>query len=374
MLIFLIIPAILMLPVVIYMFFFIKRIVNIFDSGNKIRWKKWLTVGITILLLIPALYVWSFQAVIVIYIAGIAVTVDVIRFIFLKITNRQHQRLHMIYCSGLVPILATTMIFGYGYVNIHNVEQKDYDIYTDKNIRAEGYNIAFLSDLHFGTTMDLNQLEDYCRRIEEENPDAVILGGDIVDENTSLEQMQSAFKAISGIDNSYGIFFVYGNHDKARYSVNSPFSEEQLSEAVLGNGIRILADDTFELNNELNISGRLDESDSLMYNISRKSATSLFEKSGNSKFNIIIDHQPRGMVENQEAGYDLMLSGHTHAGQIWPVGIFTDVFDKNTVNYGQKTFGNMELVVSSGIAGWGYPVRTEQHCEYVMIHIRKNAQ
>ena len=64
-----------------------------------------------------------------------------------------------------------------------------------------------------------------------------------------------------------------------------------------------------------------------------------------------------------------MLSGHTHAGQMWPVGLITTLFDKGTVNYGQKLFDNMQLIVSSGIAGWGYPLRTGKHSEYVVIHI-----
>ena len=47
-----------------------------------------------------------------------------------------------------------------------------------------------------------------------------------------------------------------------------------------------------------------------------------------------------------------MLSGHTHAGQIWPVGLFTTLLDKETINYGEERFGTMEAIVSSGIAGW----------------------
>ena len=66
-----------------------------------------------------------------------------------------------------------------------------------------------------------------------------------------------------------------------------------------------------------------------------------------------------------------MLSGHTHAGQIWPVGLITSLFDKGTINYGQRQVGNLDVIVSSGMAGWGYPVRTGKHCEYVVVHIRK---
>ena len=87
------------------------------------------------------------------------------------------------------------------------------------------------------------------------------------------------------------------------------------------------------------------------------------------RYYIVADHQPRDMDENASAGYDLMLSGHTHAGQMWPVGLFTTLFDRGTVNYGQKSFGDMELIVSSGMAGWGYPLRTGKHSEFVVVNI-----
>ena len=75
------------------------------------------------------------------------------------------------------------------------------------------------------------------------------------------------------------------------------------------------------------------------------------------------------MEENAAAGFDFMLSGHTHAGQMWPVGLITELFDKRTVNYGIKSFGDMQLIVSSGAGGWGYPLRTGRHSEFAVISI-----
>ena len=73
------------------------------------------------------------------------------------------------------------------------------------------------------------------------------------------------------------------------------------------------------------------------------------------------------------AGVDLQLSGHTHAGQIWPVGVFTEL--SGGMNYGIRTYdrlnGTFNIIVSSGIAGWGYPIRTGGHSEYVIIDIKK---
>ena len=64
------------------------------------------------------------------------------------------------------------------------------------------------------------------------------------------------------------------------------------------------------------------------------------------------------------AAIDLELSGHTHAGQIWPIGHFTEMAGQ--LNYGLYQRGSCKVIVSSGEAGWGYSMRTQEHCEYVI--------
>jgi len=66
-----------------------------------------------------------------------------------------------------------------------------------------------------------------------------------------------------------------------------------------------------------------------------------------------------------------MLSGHTHAGQIWPASWFTTLIAPNEQNYGIETDGNFSAIVSSGIAGWSFPIKTEKHAEYLIVTITK---
>ena len=106
----------------------------------------------------------------------------------------------------------------YGYFNIFKVIDTQYTVYTEKNIRSEGYKILVLSDLHTGLTLNGEQLEQKVAEMSYQNPDVVILDGDIVDESTTFEQMQEAFSILSKISNRYGIYYVYGNHDKNAYT------------------------------------------------------------------------------------------------------------------------------------------------------------
>ena len=69
-------------------------------------------------------------------------------------------------------------------------------------------------------------------------------------------------------------------------------------------------------------------------------------------------------------GTALILSGHTHAGQILPIGLISPLFHMNDLNYGYVKESNLNEIVTSGIAGWGYPIRTEKHSEYAIIDIK----
>ncbi len=88
-------------------------------------------------------------------------------------------------------------------------------------------------------------------------------------------------------------------------------------------------------------------------------------------FLLTLDHQPLETAENAAAGVDLMLSGHTHAGQLFPVGYLTEW--TGGMNYGLYQTGNFQSIVSSGFAGWGYGIRTQGHCEYVIVDIVPSA-
>ena len=363
-----------MIPLCIYLYFLIRRILKMFASDNMVWLQRGVSGLLAVLITAPAYNLFGLWAALILHFAVISAVVDIICFVIrscVKKAGRKWPGIDFMWRSGILAAVMTLSVLAYAYVNMHHVVVTEYTVSTKKDIRDEGYEIVFLSDLHFGTTMDQEQLSEYCDQIEEEEPDLVVLGGDIVDESASLQQVREAFGTLGRIDSTYGVYYVYGNHDKGRYAKNCDFTEQQLSQTIRESGIGILEDETVEINGELSLSGRQDRSDARRSDRKRKSAARLLKDIPDSSFHILADHQPRGMEKNEKAGYDLMLSGHTHAGQMWPVGLITTLFDKETVNYGRESFGDMELIVSSGIAGWGYPLRTGKHCEFVVVHLKK---
>lgn len=79
----------------------------------------------------------------------------------------------------------------------------------------------------------------------------------------------------------------------------------------------------------------------------------------NKTYNIVLDHQPQ-------------LSGHTHNGQMFPLSYSYHLQPDFTGNYGKETFKHYAKNISSGLVGWGFPIRTEDICEYVVVNIKQD--
>lgn len=90
-------------------------------------------------------------------------------------------------------------------------------------------------------------------------------------------------------------------------------------------------------------------------------------KRGN--YTIMLDHQPLNLDENAALGIDLQLSGHTHGGQLFPMGIVQSL-TSDTLIRGQRDIGDFTAITTTGIAGWRYPIKTGAPSEYVIINIK----
>lgn len=357
----------------IYMYHFIKRILNLLFKNKNSKYKRIINILLTVIIMIPTLSMSTMWVLLVIlHVLVISLIMDLIHFITCKVSKKKKEGFEKLYNSGVIPIIISSIILSYGYINMHTVVKTNYTMYTDKAIRDNGYKVAFISDLHYGVSMNGEELKEKCSRLEKEKADFIILGGDIVDESTTKEGIKEAFEILSQIKSTYGVFYVYGNHDRASYSVNANFTEKELSKVIEESGITILKDEIFDINNEITITGRGDKS--FFNQSSRKSAEELVEDTilDKNKYNILIDHQPCEFGEVSSSGYDVMMSGHTHAGQIWPGGMFIKYVMNDTFDYGYIKKDNLDVIVSSGIAGWKFPIRTEEHSEYVILDILPN--
>ena len=349
----------------IYMYRYVKRSLDFWKVNTSKRLVKIITIIASLITAVSSLVIFSWEGILSLHIVFSAVFVDLLYLIirpFIKNkSNKASNGILKCYRSGVIPLVITTIFMVCGMANMNHVVQTNYNIKTDKNIKD--YKIALITDVHYGTIQNKKLLEESVKRLNTQIIDFAVLGGDLVDEHTSKSDMQQLFKNLGGIKTKYGIYYIYGNHDTQPYTSNKKFTVDELNSAIKQNNIKILQDTTANINDDITLVGRSDASWG-----KRISTDKILENSDKNNYIIVADHHPLDMDANSGQGADLQLSGHTHGGQIWPVGNILEMVNKP--NYGEYEFGNMKLIVSSGHTGWGFPIRTQKLCEYVIIDLQ----
>ncbi len=360
-------PAVVFLPVGIYLYHFMKRLLSLFHIKRSKRADKIISVVFAVACAAAGWRVYDVGSVAVLYFVGCSLLLDGVHRLLKRYLNdnRGVRIWNVIHKSGIIPILVVSILFTYGYVNIHQVRETAYTLRSDK-IPGEGLRIAQISDLHMGTTMGVEELRGYCEKIQAKDPDILFLTGDIFDERTEKSMMEEAAAVLGNIDAEYGVYYVWGNHDPNHYSAQAEYSMEELRRVLADSQIRVLEDEAVQVTSELAVIGRMEQS----LDRNRKSVQELAADLEPGSYQIVLDHRPVELEENAAAGVDLQLSGHTHAGQIWPTGQLAELLGINEMNYGLKKIDGFHAIVSSGIAGWGYAVRTGGHSEYVLIDVK----
>ncbi len=262
-----------------------------------------------------------------------------------------------------IPFLLAITICIYGIFNMKNIEKTTYDLQTSKDIPDT--KIVMISDLHYPNAMTEEELSNIVKDLQKEKPSFYILNGDIVDEFTTVDQMKTVFQTLGKLTKTADVYYVFGNHDNQHYANDPVFSKETLKKVIESNGITVLQDDILHFSN-ITLIGREDLEEN------RRSLHSLMRTCDLDSYIVVFDHQPSDLKLCKELGVDLQLSGHTHSGQIFPIGSLANSLGIFEHDYGMIKKGNFTQITTSGIHGWGFPTRTEGISEYVSISITSN--
>ncbi len=177
--------------------------------------------------------------------------------------------------------------------------------------------------------------------------------------------MINACSNLKNVKTKNGVYIVFGNHDLNTYGGNNHYTTSQFIHELKKNNINILEDETILINDKFYIIGRKDKTV-----VNRLGINELINGVDKDKLMIVLDHQPVDYDENEESGIDLVLSGHTHGGQMLPIKYFAEAISTNEMTYGIKKLNNTHFIVSSGMSGWGIPLKTGTVSEYVHITIK----
>ena len=264
--------------------------------------------------------------------------------------------------SKVLSLVLGVLFFVYGTVNMQIVTP-EYHQYTSSKI-TQTHKLVFVADLHVGSSQSFETTKKTIAGIKSENPDFIILGGDITDDYTTKEEMEETYRLFGEI--GVPVYYVDGNHEVVqheKYMKNGlHYSYDELEKAIRDNGIKILKDEFVEISPDLVLLGREDAA----VPEQREASASLSNPSP-EKFFLIADHQPVKIKEHLELGVDLQLSGHTHAGQLFPLKAFYSVISPV---YGDYEYdGGAIMNVSAGACGWRVPFRTDAHCHYEVVEL-----
>ncbi len=269
----------------------------------------------------------------------------------------------------LVGIVVLCLYFGWGWYRAHHVVRTSYQVSTEKNV--DKLKVIQISDSHVGATFDGNGFAKEMEKVQKENPDLVVVTGDFVDDDTSKEDMLLSSQALGKLKTKYGVYFIFGNHDKGYNGSARGYDADDIIQTLQDNGVTVLQDETVAIGDKYYLIGRQDRSEESLGR-SRASMDELVNELDQDKFMIVLDHQPNDFAAQEKSKVDLVLSGHTHGGQFWPINYLGEWMGENDMTYGIRQRGKTTFEVSSGISDWAIKFKTGCKAEYVVLEIETN--
>ncbi|MCI5773151.1 MAG: metallophosphoesterase [Erysipelotrichaceae bacterium] len=271
--------------------------------------------------------------------------------------------LDTMYDEGLIVAgIAALILYGFGFMKTKQIKKVLYEVAIPGSVN--NYRIALLSDLHLGQFVKVEHLYKLVDMINANHVDLVVIAGDIfndgfVEECDDLADVCAAFRKIKAND---GIVAVGGNHD--------PNSDEISFRNFLSQaGITLLSDDSVMIK-QMRFIGR--KAYTTRRVDQRKCLHDLMMPSG-AKVNIIIDHDPIGIDEAIQAQAELILCGHTHRGQFFPMNIIVGHAYKKGHFWGKHKLSNTWAIVSAGAGFFQLPMRIGSENECIFIDLKDQA-
>ncbi len=258
---------------------------------------------------------------------------------------------------GSIVLIIFIVLFSYGTYNAYSPVVKTYTLQIHKPAgKRKNLRIAVASDMHFGTLSGVSHLRRLVRKMKELNPEMILLPGDIIDDDPGPFMRKNMGDVMKELSAPLGVYGVLGNHEYYGGAIPEFLLEMERI------GVKMLLDQSVKIDESFTLVGRKDKTDK-----KRTSMKDLISAIDHSFPIIIMDHQPTEIKQAEQYGADLIISGHTHRGQMAPNHFITrKVFE---LDWGHLYRNQFHAIVSSGFGFWGPPLRIGSRSEIVQILI-----
>jgi uncharacterized protein len=266
---------------------------------------------------------------------------------------------------GLTIITLVLLVIIYSLIEPHWIKIRIIQFSSNQiPVQFNNKKVVFVSDIHHGPYFSIDRVAKLVDKINSLEPDMIILGGDYV--HREPKYIEPVFKELSRLKSKSGIFAVFGNHDywedpiriqacmktaKIRNIENNSFWVKQNQDSIKIGGVGDLWENSQIIDNTINdVNG--------------------------SDFCILVSHNPDYCEQITTDKVDLVLSGHTHGGQVSLFGFWSPILPSGFGQkycYGLKKMNNFSIYITSGIGTITPPMRFFVRPEIVVINlIRSN--
>jgi uncharacterized protein len=228
----------------------------------------------------------------------------------------------------------------------------------------DGFTIVQLSDMHIGGSRgDRAWVEGVVARVNAMEPDLVAMTGDLVD--APPEHILSEVAPMAELRARHGAYFVTGNHEF--YTGLAEWLPQ-----IRKLGMRVLRNERVAIGDgaaSFDLLGVDDPSASGLHGMSDPNLAKIVAGRDSDRVAVLLAHQPRAARDAAGLGIDLVLSGHTHGGQIWPFSALVRLqqpYLRGLYRVSERT----RLYVTDGTGTWGPPMRLGTRNEIVRVVLR----
>jgi len=246
----------------------------------------------------------------------------------------------------------------YGLIEAKWIDTTDLNIkISNLSSKLAGFRIVQISDVHLGIILRDNFLRKIVRKVNELQPDLIVITGDFVDEQAFY--IKNILTEIQELQSKHGTYAITGNHE---FYAGVERAERFIESA----GITMLRNRWVTIADEIQIIGRDDPAGNSVNSENTPSLAEITKNLDKTKPAILLDHTPGNSFKELESlGINLQLSGHTHKGQLWPFNYIVKRIFKTP--YGRFNSGDTTIYVSRGAGTWGPPIRVGARPEITLL-------